>query len=174
MVLLNGEVGGTIPYETNFSKINIVDENGDITVEDIVIKDIIKNVVHEFAREPLSNIIINDVADYGYKLETYRGSTPLYIIYKYNNTSSWTFNKSNLGAVYQATMSKDVYTKDGKKISIDKLSGYYKHNPFISVGNTPQVFYLKDKSKRYVAAKFEKGSVVGYSQTPLTYAGDGE
>lgn len=71
MCLLNGDINGSIVAKTvDFGIITEVtykvDENGkkvvdSITEEKIPIKTIIKEVVHEYAKEPYHNIIINDL-----------------------------------------------------------------------------------------------------------------
>jgi len=45
------------------------------------LKDIIKEAVHFYAKEPYGNIIINDLDDYGLELLEYRGDIPLYLFY---------------------------------------------------------------------------------------------
>lgn len=58
--LLNGDIGGIIPAQTILSELQIVDSN---TTEKLLIKDIIKHIVHEFGGEPEENILISDIPD---------------------------------------------------------------------------------------------------------------
>ena len=52
--------------------------------EKLILKDIIKEAVHTYGKEPYHNIIINDLDDYGLELLEYRGDTPLYMLYDEN------------------------------------------------------------------------------------------
>lgn len=81
MCYLNGDVGGVITALTHdFGTEDYTDEYGVTTNVSRNIKDIITDAVHEFAHEPLSNIIINDLDDYGVELLEYRGENPLYLL----------------------------------------------------------------------------------------------
>lgn len=81
MCYLNGDVGGVITALTqDFGTEDYTDEYGVTTNISRNIKDIITDAVHEFAHEPLSNIIINDLDDYGIELLEYRGEDPLYLL----------------------------------------------------------------------------------------------
>ena len=74
MSLLNGDIGGTIQSLTaDFGKIEEYDEDGNVTISSIPLKDIIREVVHEYAREPFQNIIIEDLDDVGLELIEYKG-----------------------------------------------------------------------------------------------------
>lgn len=81
MTLLNGELGGSIYALThNFGVEDVTDKDGYMTTQKLLVKDIIINAVHEFAKEPLHNIIVNDLDDYGLELLEYRGKDPMYCI----------------------------------------------------------------------------------------------
>lgn len=81
MCYLNGDVGGVITALTqDFGTEDYTDEYGVTTNVSRNIKDIITDAVHEFAHEPLSNIIVNDLDDYGIELLEYRGEDPLYLL----------------------------------------------------------------------------------------------
>ena len=68
MCLLNGDIGGHFTAETNLSVENQVQENGDIVEYHPPIKMIIREMMHHWGQEPWSNIIINDVDDYGLRM----------------------------------------------------------------------------------------------------------
>ena len=84
MCLLNGEISGSI--HANSTRFDIIEEE-DGTEKKLLIKDIIKEMVHEHACEPLHNIIINDLEDYGLELLEYRGSSPLYLTFSTRENS---------------------------------------------------------------------------------------
>ena len=85
MSLLNGDIGGSFEAQTDLGVEEIVsyDENNDEIIEykKIPIKTIIRKMLQHYAGEPIQNIIINDVDDYGLELIEYRGETPLFFIY---------------------------------------------------------------------------------------------
>lgn len=80
MCLLNGEVSGNLPHETDFGKEEYHDlENDTVTYTEIPIKTIIRNIVQEFGRELPQNIIINDIDDAGFELLEYHNQEPAYL-----------------------------------------------------------------------------------------------
>ena len=80
MCLLNGEIGGVLTAPIDFGKLEERDEEGNLTITDIPIKDIIREAVHEYAKEPWHNIVVNDLEDLGVELLEYKGSRPLYML----------------------------------------------------------------------------------------------
>ena len=88
MVLLNGEVGGTVPASWDFGTEDVTMEDGSIQNNQIPIKDIVLQAVHEYAQEGWQNIIVNDLDDYGIELLQYEGGTPLYYIIDYDGGSN--------------------------------------------------------------------------------------
>jgi hypothetical protein len=52
-----------------------------MSFEDIKVKDIVREAVHFYGKEPYGNIIINDLDDTGLELLEYRGDTPIYLFY---------------------------------------------------------------------------------------------
>lgn len=72
MCLLDGTVGGSIFASHDFGKIEVRYNDGSIEYEPILIYDIIKNAIHEYALEPYENIIINDLEDCAVELIEYR------------------------------------------------------------------------------------------------------
>ena len=73
MCLLNGSIGGNLNAETRFDIEEIVNEEGDVIEYKRPIKYIIKEMVHHYAQELFSNIIINDLDDYALEQLDYRG-----------------------------------------------------------------------------------------------------
>ena len=80
MSLLSGSLGGVVTASSvDFGSIDIYDKNTDITTnKKLKLKDIIREAVHEYAREPYHNIIINDLDFDANELLEYRGTKPLY------------------------------------------------------------------------------------------------
>ena len=78
--LINGDMGGTIPASTIFSEMESYDSisDGRLTVEKILIKDVIKSLLVEFGGERPENVIVTDIPDTIVKVVKWRGKTKLY------------------------------------------------------------------------------------------------
>ena len=167
MTLLNGEMGGMITGLTHdFGKVLVTNKNGDTTEEDLLLKDIIIGAVHQFANEPLFNIIINDLDDEGLELLEYRGDQPFYLLI--DELTTETFNISFDG---NATYTNAA--NPSQKIALKDIPVY---NPLFELEQTGVVInYTKvkdDNGKILSVAKMEYGKTAGYRLTPLTFAGD--
>ena len=149
MCLLNGEISGSI--HANSTRFDIIEEE-DGTEKKLLIKDIIKEMVHEHACEPLHNIIINDLEDYGLELLEYRGSSPLYLTFSTGENSlpnNILFNVNNLASDFKF---KNLTTNNG--LFDNKGEGG-----------------LSDYNGNYLG-KVEFGDAAGYRLTDLTYPGE--
>ena len=164
MGYLDGTFGGILPMQVDFGTEDFIQPDGSIISTKIPIYRIIQRAVHEFGQEPLQNIIINDLDDYGYELWDYRGSneTPMYYFYNINTgkVENMTFNGDML-----------VYSQ-GNYFALKNLKEHqlYVQNTNFSTGTS---FKLSTNSNNeYKISKISYGESAGYHQTPLTYAGD--
>ena len=173
MALLNGTAGGTITsLSVDFGKIDEIDSAGNVTRSDLLLKDIIRDAVHEYAKEPFHNIIVNDLDDVGVELLEYRGKNPAYLIV--NNETDIVNNISLDGN------QKGFYRSDTKEeISIGSLAdSEYDHRIDINTGgqiHEPLKLHILQQGEftgNYSIIKVQAGDVVGYRVTDLTYAGD--
>ena len=169
MSKLNGEMGGVITSLTHdFGKVLEIAQDGSYTEEDLKLKDIITAAVHQFANEPMHNIIVNDLEDQGLELLEYRGKDPFYLLL--NESTGEPFNIDFNGSDKNYT---NAYT--GEKISLDSIPAN-QYNPLFDLESTGSIDnYLRirdDKGVIYSVAKIEYGQTAGYRMTPLVYAGD--
>lgn len=191
MCLLNGTLGGTVMSLTaDFGTETIEDENGESYKQDLPIKNIIREVVHEYAREPYHNIIINDLDTYGLELMEYRGSSPMYILINQSDEAvnirmDLSMDNMYLGKYkdgrYVWSIKPGVFL-DKPKIMIDGYSlvtVYDTRLESLDVEQHPDrisIFYGgKDNGGNdsyYTVMKAEYGSSVGYKIIELTYSGD--
>lgn len=191
MCLLNGTLGGTVMSLTaDFGTETIEDESGESYKQDLPIKNIIREVVHEYAREPYHNIIINDLDTYGLELMEYRGSSPMYILINQSDEAvnirmDLSMDNMYLGKYkdgrYIWSIKSGVFL-DKPKIMIDGYSlvtVYDTRLESLDVEQHPDrisIFYGgKDNGGNdsyYTVMKAEYGSSVGYKITELTYSGD--
>lgn len=78
--LLNGDMGGIIPAATVFSELEIFNATGTTrTIEKLLLKDIIKDLVVEFGGENPDNIIITDIDDTIVKVMKWVGKKSVYL-----------------------------------------------------------------------------------------------
>lgn len=160
MALLNGEISGKIHAIS--TRLDIVEDLVydkidktkvvDSTETKIPIKEIITQLVHEYGNEPMHNIIINDVDDYGLELLEYRGST----------------NKDLM--VY-----RDYDTNEPVQIMLEKwVEGSVVFDPLVSNGlanyAVPEKFNYNGRSLK--VAQIQYGQTAGYRLTELTYPGE--
>jgi hypothetical protein len=85
MCLLNGEIGGSLESSVDFGTIQEEDINGNWSIRQIPIPEIIRNLIHNYAGEPYNNIIINDLDTYGLELLEYRYEQDLYLFREVNS-----------------------------------------------------------------------------------------
>lgn len=161
MSRLNGDVGGVINSSVDFGTIEEEDTNGNWIIRKIPIKEIIRNAVHQYGDEPLHNIIINDVPDYGYELLEYRYDVPMYL---YRIPESDIFQNATLDGTIKCVSEEDgiITLDDMKPTDFDML--------IPSLQDTFKTFYVDGQP--YIFAKIEYGQTAGYRETSLTYAGD--
>ena len=171
MSRLNGDLGGTINSSVDFGTIEEETPEGIWSIRKIPIHEIIKNMVHQYAGEPLHNIIINDLPEYGLELMEYRYDVPMYL-YKektVNGAPNAVYKNVTLDGTIKCSVKKDgqirITTLDDLKpteldMLVDPLTG--SENPAT----------IEIDGIEYIFAKVEYGQTAGYRQTPLTYAAD--
>lgn len=170
MCLLNGEVGGTLTSQVDFGKMEEWDSDNNLTIKDIPLKDIIKEGVHEYAKEPWQNIVIRDLDDLGVELMEYKGgeNQPLYLIINELSHDVYNIVKNTDFKLYDDKGTETSIAKIEKEDKLNKLNDFY-------IGSVTDYFkgYLRiGDSQVYSVAKIEYGQTVGYRETDLIYAGD--
>lgn len=168
MCRLNGDSGGTINSTVDFGAIEEEDTNGNWIIRKIPIKDIIRNMVHQYGGEPLHNIIINDVPDEGYELLEYRYDVPMYL-YRDEENDSNIYANVTLDGTIKVTATKNGSEKTATLAELSPTDFEMLVNPLMG-GDKPAKITISGKD--YTFAKIEYGQTAGYRQTPLTYAGD--
>ena len=175
MCLLNGEVGGSINASTDFGKLEEYEtlENGEIirNVISIPIVDIVKNAVHAFAGEPMSNIVLNDIDNYGLELLEYRGDKehPMYMPRRID-TGEVTNMTTNSEQEYYRTQE----CLEDNKIKVSDTSIIYYDRTGES-NDIPTSVWAKDSDNKPIAYNIIKitfGETAGYRRTELTYPGE--
>ena len=81
--LLNGDMGGTLPAAVNLSELVEYDEYNLTSVKKkIPLKEIIRNLLIEYAGEKGGNILISGLNDYVLKVMKWNGNSPVVLIEK--------------------------------------------------------------------------------------------
>lgn len=169
MCQLNGEVGGVLTSSVDFGTMEEKMDNGDVRIVKIPVKDIIRNAVHMYAGEPIQNIIINDIDEYGLELLEYRYDTPMYL---YRAT-----NSNNFQNIIMESDSVDVYLENSEEpIKLKEVQTSHLEvltNELHGIGEPlPVKFDNSSDSPEYILTKITFGQTAGYRKTELTYAGD--
>lgn len=182
MGLLDGTIGGTLTaLSYDFGREDYTDENGVSHRRKLPIRDIVTELIHEYAHEPWENIIVQDLDDFGVELLQYRGTAtnPLYLFFNINSQE-----------VEQMTLDGSFTVYKGRQISCtinnienivfevndngEEIKGkYYNLNELYTVSN-PTAFKLNrnDEEESYYIIKITTGQTCGYRMTDITYAGD--
>lgn len=166
MCLLNGDVGGTLTaistiFDSDYTEL----EDKSQIASKVPIKTIIYKLVHQLGGEKMSNIIINNLDDYGLELLDYSADVPLYMLFNDNDEIHQVYIDGEVQVYYknQAVSLKNLENKGFKFKSLSPISN----------NSIPdQVTLEKNGTKKYTITKKVKGEAVGYKLTDITYAGE--
>ena len=165
MSRLNGDIGGTINSSVDFGTIEEETQDGIWSIRKIPIKEIIRNMVHQYGGEPLHNIIINDLPDHGLELLEYRYDTDMYL---YRVTNSNTYAGASFNANTRCWINdKEITFKDLTSDELDLLV-----NPLHGTSSPVPIILSQEDKIEYYVSRITLGDAAGYRATPLTYAGD--
>ena len=172
MALLDGTLGGVITASSvDFGVLRFLDTKTNITtMQKLKLKDIIKEVVHEYAREPFHNIVVEDLDTDGLELLEYRGTDPLYLL-----------NLKQENEIYNISLDgkTKVWFEDSpghyEQITLDSEKIIYDHRISSLMDSTQDITTVYIDKNRKIACsviKLEYGDTAGYRVTDLVYAGD--
>ena len=170
MCLLNGDLGGKLPFMVSWDIEDYIDENGTLTHNKIPIMTIIEQAVRNYGNELFHNIIIKDVEDFGIEMLDYRGDQPFYLGQSDNDGSA--LFTGNTSATNKGT------TKSLSEFAADPEFAnnfcYYTENSIIHLPSTD-----KDNSKKFIINdkeyhiyKIDMGTALGFHKMDLIYAGE--
>lgn len=175
MCRLDGTINGNLPAQHDFGKEEIENADGTISFNLLPLYTIIREAVHEYAQEPMCNIIINDLDDYGYELMEYRGEKPMYLFVQsgdgdYPDVLNITLNgdtevKININETTFCKLN-EFEDKGYKFYSLNTLDRNYNNDAtqiILNPDNNTGIGYV---------VKVQSGETAGYHQITLTYAND--
>lgn len=173
MCRLDGTISGSLPAQHDFGKEEVENADGSISFNLLPLYTIIREAVHEYAQEPMRNIIINDLDDYGYELMEYRGEKPMYLFIKpgdgdYPDVVNITLNGDTKVKINETTFCKlnEFENKGYKFYSLNTLDRNYNNDAtqiILNPDNNTGIGYV---------VKVQSGETAGYHQIALTYAND--
>lgn len=177
MALLNGDLGGVISASTDFGQLEEQDilDNGEqiITLTDIPIVSIIRNAVHFFAGEPMENIIINDVENYGLELLEQRVDEKFYLLREIHSgiVFNLIINSQQKGYYFDEEKTSPVTDLADEKIIYYDLTGMKEKQ---SEKDEPTIIYSEVNGSMvgYYIIQSGLGDTIGYRKTELTYPGE--
>lgn len=170
MCLLDGTISGALGATTDFGTIDILQDDeidGDIINQKIPIRQIITEAVHKYGQENYSNIIINDLEDYGLALQMYRGEVPFYMLIRKSDTTNISTDFYNL--IWDENYMVKVKELN-KRIKIS--SSDIKYYNLTKEPNKNASVIILNNQKEYYVSKYEYGDNFGYKVTDLVYAGN--
>lgn len=149
----------------------------------IPIVDIVKNAVHVYAGEPLHNIVINDVENYGLELLEYRGDSPMYMLRNMETGEIQNITFSTRYDGYKKIDENDLDNSNSNNFSDttfyftgENIIEFYNNTNFITDinANATSIWIPNQNQSSYVEHKVIRvtyGMVAGYRRTDLTYPG---
>lgn len=164
--LINGELSGNFTYQVDLGSIENIDINGDKTITKLEIKDILINLMHEYAGEPFRNIIINDLNIQGFELMEYRYDKDLFL-YRQKDNSIYDnmFFEDTAPDFYYNGNKVDFTNKDQQ--GFETLTSTFEEEL------EPYDFYMEsNRSTKYRIARIQYGQTGGYKVTNLVYPGE--
>lgn len=174
MCLLNGTMGGVVMALTaDFGTETYVGEDGISVKTSLLIKNIIREVVHEYAREPYHNIIISDLDTYGLELMEYRSDVPMFLLFDVETDEVSNISlDSNQGPYYYTYLNNGEEKWSTTTVNLGKIPVYDDRSSFTQNGTVPTKIRQNAGGRIYTVMKAEYGSTVGYRISDLVYAGD--
>ena len=113
--------------------------------------------MHTYGKEMYSNIIINDLEQYGLELLEYRGDKTFYLLYN-EDTASY----DNI------ILNENFIIDESKNLKIKDIENY--NNAVDQLNNDRDKFLINNVL--YSVTKMDSMSTAGYRLTDLIYAGD--
>lgn len=171
MCLLNGDVGGTLNAQVQFDSIEEETEDGEWKITKFLIKDIIRDSLHQYAGEPYHNIIINDLDDLALELLEYRYDTPMYLVRQADEGApvSNEYYNATLDGKMECWLNGRKTTISDSRIVYDQLIS---HDGEEAVHAPTRVAWGEFSSDGAYLAKIEYGDTAGYRYTDLIYPSD--
>ena len=144
-------------------------------IEHLTIEKIIRSAVHEYAKEPYHNIIINDLDDYGLEQLTYRGDKKLYALRKGATEHFVQLMLEGANPHVDAYVNSASFLPDTLTQEITSIKGtplYLYDNQLYTEADVVAAGGIATTDNMYYLAVLEYGDDIGYRLTDLTYPGD--
>lgn len=150
MCMLNGELGGIINSSASLDSYDEIDRNNNKRTIKNPLKQVIRELVYHYGKEPMHNIIINDLDMTGLELLEYRYDIPLYLIRKAGSS------------VYEIATLQD----EMEGVDISQLAQY---DETTIDGTVIDSTIVTVNGVNYNVAKIDFGETAGYKEIDLVY-----
>ena len=176
----------------NYAVKQLYELDVEYTIKKLPIERILKNAVHEFAKEPYHNIIINDLDKFGLEQLTYKGDEPIYALYdvikdeyiqlffksmlkdvRVNVVDNANLQNVKLGSLLEEDNLDFIFAQPNELINNNTNFTKITFNELEKINSYEQSTRDEDNNKLvYGISKFTYGDDIGYRITELTYTED--
>ena len=166
MCLLNGTLGGTLNSSIDFGQIE-EEIKGVWRKRKLPIKEIVREMVHQYAGEPFYNIIVDDLDMKGLTLQQYRYDRPMYI---WREINSDTFKQGTLDGNTQCYWNGTpikLHELENKGFQFDLLNELREPAELSEIK-----FNSATEAQSWYLAKIDYGETAGYTESDLVYPSD--
>lgn len=169
MCRLNGEIGGVINSSVDFGKMDQPigkDQNGNTIFQTIKypVREIIKNLVHQYGGEPFHNVIIKDLEEKGLELQEYRYDVPMFI---WRKIDSNIYENGTLNGTQQCYFRNKATVLQSLKDEGFKFESLL--DDFVTSSSDTITFSSADDAQKYYLAEISYGQTAGYKEIDLVY-----
>ena len=173
MCLLNGNVNGSVAAETSFSEEwDAIPGTNRYQKKKIPIKTIIREAVHEYAAEPYSNIVINDLDTCGVELISYRAkNNPMYVYTRKQGQATvynLCFEDSLVGQIFQNGVAADG-TPVFRDVTVTDIDG---NTELVRTYQGDGLTITHGGSDYTILKRADYGETIGFKAVDLTYPSD--
>lgn len=170
MCLLNGEVAGSVNSSVDFGSMEQEISPGVWKKIKLPVKDIIREMVHTYAREPFHNILINDLEDKGLILQEYKYDKPMFLLRRVgSNEYTQGFINENQQVSWSGWTDEDnpptLGGLEAQGFKFDELTDNF-------INSAKDYDKITWNEQPYYVAKIDYGETAGYTETDLVYPGD--
>lgn len=175
MCMLNGDIGGSLYASIDFGVEEYYDSKENVTYYNkIPVETIIRNAVNVYGNEPLHNIIITDIDDYGVELLEYKGdeNSPLFL---FRETESDMYINMSMNKNQKCWVEVNGNYIAATLDTIEDVGGRYDQRiEDLTFAEASQIKLKNttDATVYLVSRITNSGGTVGYRLTDVVYAGD--
>lgn len=181
MCLLNGDIGGTFNAETDLGIEYVKNDVNEIQEHQVPIYNIITEMIHHYANEKFSNIVIRDVDIFGLQLlENKSPELVYYLLYATNEnyengikTLKGILTNDNQDAISCIGLADITKVSDIESYT-DQIIFYQmlEEDDINLIDNFENYSIFNYQGERYYIRRIARGDTIGYKPIKLIYPGE--